>query len=147
MADALDNLKVVLLMMLFYSFAITCLTYSLPAPAQVYVNTFADLDQTANLDNISSSVQDSLDRQTSLPLVDLGALVFYSGNIIIDLLLNFAFAVPQVLGLILTGFLLIFNIDTQLSNLLQVFASVTIMILYFVGLIQLLTNIRSGRVV
>lgn len=143
----LSMFKAMLIIQLFYAFCITILVYAMPAGALNYVTGFSDLADDISLQGVSSDVQDGLTRQTNIPVVDIGALVFYSGNILIDLLLNFAYALPQMLGMLVNGIMLLFNFDTYLFAVVQLFASVVVTVMYFIGLIQLLTGIRSGRIV
>lgn len=139
--------KITLIMMLFYSISITMLTYSMPDDTLNYVTGFSDLAGDIDLEDVSGEVQGSVEQQTDLPIVELGALVFYSGNILIDLLLNFAFAIPEMIALIFTGLMMLLNIDTTIVASIQLFFSVAIIVIYFISIIQLLTGIRSGRVV
>jgi hypothetical protein len=143
----MDYFKATLLIMLFYSVSITILTYAIPDDQLNYVTSFSDLSGQIDLESISSEVVNSVDSQTNIPLVELGALVFYSGNILIDLLLNFAFAIPEMVALILAGLQSIFKFDVVIVNSLQLFLMVSITIFYFIGLLQLITGIRSGRIV
>ena len=146
MADnMMQSFKVMLVVMLFYSMAITMLTYAIPEGARNYVTVFSDSTSDITLEGVGAEVQDSLTRQTNMPIIEAGALVFYSGNILIDLLLNFAYAIPQMLGMLIHGITILFNLDTTIFMIVQLFASVLITILYLLGLIQLLTGIRSGR--
>lgn len=145
--DTMDSFKIVILIMLFYSFSITALSYAIPDDSKKYVDSFSDLANTIDLEEVSSEVQDSITQQTNIPVIELGALVFYSGNILIDLLLNFAFAIPQMIGLIINGVMLLFSIDSYIFALAELFAGVVITVYYFIGIMQLLTGIRSGRVV
>lgn len=147
MGNIMDYFKVVIIIMLFYSFGITILSYSLPSDSLTYVTGFSDLGDSFDLETVGSDVQSSLESQTDIPVIELGALVFYSSNIILDLLLNFAFAIPQMFGLLINGISILFNVDSQLFVVVQLFTSVVMIVLYFVGLIQLMTGIRSGRVV
>lgn len=139
--------KITLIMMLFYSISITMVTYSMPTDTLDYVTSFSDLAGDIDLDEVSTEVQQSVEKQTNLPIVELGALVFYSGNILIDLLLNFAFAIPEMIALIITGLMMLINMDVQIVASLQLFFSVVIIVVYFISIIQLLTGIRSGRIV
>ncbi len=143
MPGMMDYFKSILLIMLFYSFCITMLTYSIPDEAKTYVTVFSDVANELDFDTVTGQVQDSLQRQTQIPVIELGALVFYTGNIIIDLLLNFAFALPQMVGLLVNGLMILFNIDSQLFAIVQLFASALLMILYFIGIMELLSKIRS----
>lgn len=145
--DMMQLLKVIIVMQLFFSFGITALVYALPADAKVYVQIFTDGGNSSTLQDTASKVQESLQSQTNIPVIELGALVFYSGNILIDFLLNFAFAIPFMIGLLINGLMMMMGVDSYLFALVQLFAGVVVMVLYIVGLIQLLTGIRSGRVI
>ncbi len=148
MATSVINwFKAILLVQLFFSFGITVYTYSIPDEAKDYVTSFSDLSERITLEDVSDDVQSSLSRQTNLPVIEFGALLFYSGNIILDLLLNFIFAIPEMITLTINGILLLFEIPNDFINPLQVFISVSIMAMYIIAIIQLLTSIRSGRLV
>jgi len=139
--------KVILIVQLFYAVAITFLVYSMPVDSLQYVTGFSDITGDISLEGVASDVQDSVQAQTEIPVVELGALVFYSGNILIDLLLNFTFAIPQMLIMVVNGVAMLFSIDSNLLNTLQLFISVLVVIMYSIGLIQLITGVRSGRLI
>lgn len=144
--STLNLFKITLIMMLFYSTCINLLVYSMPEDTIPYITSYSELSGTISLEGVSAEVQTSVSRQTDIPVIELGALVFYSGNILIDLILNFAFAIPEMLSLVINGILTILNIDSQINNLIQLFTTVTITVMYFIGVITLLTSVRSGRV-
>lgn len=143
----MDMFKAVLMVMLFYSFSITILTYAMPADTLNYVSSFSDITDEMNLESVSGEVQGSLESQTEIPVIELGSLVFYSGNILIDLILNFVFAIPEMIGMLVNGIMLLFNVDSYMFAIVELFAAVVTTVLYFIGLMQLLTSVRSGRVV
>jgi len=143
----MDVFKVILIVQLFYAVAITFLVYSMPVDSLQYVTGFSDITGDISLEGVASDVQDSVHAQTEIPVVELGALVFYSGNILIDLLLNFTFAIPQMLMMVVNGVAMLFSIDSNLLNTLQLFISVLVVIMYSIGLIQLITGVRSGRLI
>lgn len=147
MADLMSYFKVMLIAQLFFSISVVMISQNLPAGAVNYVNSFEDVGNTFSLNETSSKVQESVKSQTSLPLIELGALVFYSGNILVDLLLNFAFAVPAMVGLLINGLMVLFNLDQAIVASLTLFAMVATTVLYFMSVLQLLTGIRSGRLV
>lgn len=139
----LDLFKVVILVQLFFAFSITIIAHSLPADTLPQVTAFSDLSDEISLERVGTDVQNTIQNQANLPLIEIGAIIFYSGNIIIDLLLNFAFAIPQMIGLLIFGFTRLFSLDTFIIAYVELFFSVIMMVLYFIGLIELLTAIRS----
>jgi hypothetical protein len=95
---------------------------------------------------MAGEVEDSLSTQTNLPAIDLGALIFYSGNILIDLLLNFAFAIPEIIALLIHSLMSMFSLEVQIFGLMTILFYLLFMIFYILGIIQFLTGIRSGRI-
>lgn len=150
MADMVDLVKVVILVQLFFSLGITLTSHAIPENALNYVTSFSDLGSDMSFDGISDKVQSSLQSQTNIPVIELGVLVFYSGNILLDFLLNFAFAIPELISLIINGLLMLFPFGEAVAFIpatIQIFSSVAIMAYYFIGLMQLITGIRSGRII
>lgn len=150
---ALDLMKTAVLVSLFYSVGMTALSYAICGAsggflldgACNYVTGFSLNGGAFELETVSNTVQGALERQTNIPLIELGALVFYSGNILLDLFLNFAFAIPQMIALITNGIMLIFNLDNFVFAMVQLFVSVVTLTFYFIAGIEMLTSIRSGR--
>jgi hypothetical protein len=142
--SSLNYFKGVILVQLFYAFCITLFVYSLPPDEVPFLQSYSNLSEDISMETISDDVENTLTQQTQIPVVELGALVLFSGNILIDLLVNFAFALPQMVTLLITGIMSQFmNVDGGIVLVVQTFASVTIMVLYMLGVLQLLTNIRS----
>jgi len=144
----MDYLKAILLTQLFYSLAITLLIYSLPADQLPQITSFSDLSNNININNVTTDIQDTLVKETHFSVVDLGALALFSGNILLDLFTNFVFALPQMITLLINGIIRLIGIDANITVIVQTFATALIVIMYIIGLLTLLTNIRSrGSVV
>jgi hypothetical protein len=141
----LDSLKTVLLVMLFYSFAITVLNYALPGDMHHYMYPFSEMGSGGyGLNETASRIQSNLEKQTRAPVIDLAALSFYSGNILIDLMLNFVFAIPQMISLLLMAFAVLFNFDAVIISHIQAFTTVAMCVVTFIGLIQGIVSLRSS---
>ena len=147
MAKVMAAFISILLVQLFFSLGITLYTNALPAETLTYVQMFSDVTEEINLQETSNKVENSLNQQSDIPVVDVGALVFQSGNILADLLLNFFFAIPEMIGLIINGLLVLFSIDENIALGIIAFAQVMISIIYFLGVTISLLSIRSGRVI
>jgi hypothetical protein len=142
--EAMQWFVVVIIAQLFFSIGITMLTHAIPSDDLRYVTSYSDLANSINAEELSGSIQGSMKSQTSIPLIEVGALVFYTGNLILDLLLNFAFATPQMVTLFLTGITKIIGLDAVITGSIQLYLTAVIGILYFVLIIRLLANLRSG---
>ena len=139
----MDMLKVLLFVQAFYAFGITMIAYSIPPEALGYT-TSVNGPSGFDITTINGKLTTQLDSQKNTPLLDLGALLFYSGNMVIDLLLNFVTAIPQMILLL---FQIIFGrfigIDATLLANVEIFTGGIIAAIYVVNLIILLLNIRS----
>lgn len=137
-----DTFKMIISVQVFYAICITILAYTLP-PADIgYTSDFSNSDY-MSLKNMSDQMTNNLNQQSNVPVVELGALVFYSSNFIVDLVLNFLYAVPQMIGMLIHGITIIFSVDTNLWAYIQGGASVAITIFYIIGIIQIMTTIRA----
>ncbi len=133
----------IIIIQLFYSFGVTTLThaFSLYNVNNIYFTEMQNI--TTDITDITSQIESTTQQQMNIPLIDLGALVFYSGNIIIDLMLNFFFAIPSMFSILTNFFLMFFNLDAFLSAQLKLFVFSAISILYFMNLLAFILNIRS----
>lgn len=137
----MEGFKATLIVMAFYSVAITLIAYAIPDTSLNYV-TSQEISGFRYQD-LGNKMEDSLTKQTNLPIIDLAALVFFSGNILMDLLINFMYAIPQMLGLLISIITGIFNFDSGIVLIVETFTSIIITSLYVVGVIQMVVGIRS----
>jgi len=139
----LMNLIIIMLIVQgFFSMGITLISHKLPEDARNKIGMFTE-NQNDILET-EEKIESSLTKQTNIPVIDMGALVFYSGNLVIDLLLNFIFAIPEMITLLMNCVLIIFSIDPFIIQQLQIFTSVLFSMIYFIGIIQLILGMRSG---
>lgn len=143
MRNAIAIFMVILLIQLFYASAITIFSYSLPIVSNSYLESSTTIASDINIEDVSSDVENSFSSQLNIPVIELGALVFYSGNILVDLLLNFLTALPQLISQVLNLILNMVNVDSNIQNYIQIFLTGIVTIFYFMNLIILLTNIRG----
>ena len=148
MADMLALFKIMLVMSAFYGVGITLFSHVLPADALNYVTANELISgQEDSITAVSNQAEAALTNQRNVPFIELGALVFYSGNILIDFLVNSLTAVPQMFGLIINGMMAIINADGFLFAQIELFIVAIFSVLYVVGLIQVLLSVRSGNTV
>lgn len=142
--------SLLLVVSLFYSVSINLYVYGLEQIGELtYINVFESYNADYDVSNVASQLEENVARQTGLPIVDVGALVFYSGNIILDLLLNFLYAIPSMITAFLNGISMLFGgrIDAVILAQLQLFQSAILTSLYILGTIKLILSIRSGRAI
>ena len=144
-SNGLDYFKMMMLAMVFWSFVFTTITYTIPASDRPQLALITFQNGTTDLAAINQQFESAVTEQTEIPLVDLGALLFYSGNIIIDLMLNFAFAIPEIFMILLNILFLISPLPVQLQVAVFAFVTALIAIAYAIGILQFITNLRGGN--
>lgn len=142
--DMFGFFKLIIMIQLFWALGITLLVYSIPTTELNYISIYTSTVNTNQLETIGSDIQGNLENQINLPLVELGAIIFYSGNLIIDLMINFFTAVPQIFSLLLTILFVFMPIDVNLQSLIITFFYSIVTVLYFLNLLSFLSNFRSG---
>lgn len=147
MESPLKFLVIMLVVQLFFSAGINAFIYALPDSQKVYAYGYSEVGSEISSVNITSQVQKSITRQTNIPILDAGALLFYSGNILLDLFMNFVFAIPEMIALVFQAIMDLFSIDIYLTHIMQIFISTIVMLYYFIAAIQLIIGIRTGKVI
>ena len=140
----ISYLKLVLLIQMFFAVAVTIFAHALPADAKTFINEYSSIASTSNLESTISKVKTSLESQTNIPIIEMGALVYYSGNMVVDLLLNFLLAIPEMITLLINGVCTLINIDAYYIVQMQLFIGGVLTVGYMLGMIQFVTSIRSG---
>lgn len=134
----------VLMVQLFWSAGVTLYANSLPIDSLDRVQLFSS-DSTANtLKTIGPKVQTNIGNQLNLSPLDAVTLIFYSGNLIIDLILNFMSAVPQMFVLVLVGFNTFVPVAGSAMETLKLFFFILVGVLYIIGFVTAITSLRSG---
>ena len=138
--SVLKYFEAVIAIQLFYAFAVTVIVYSLPPDTVNYINVF---QTDVSLENTSVQIQQSVQKQMDIPIVDLGALVFYSGNIVVDLMLNFLTAIPGMFSLVLTAIFAFINVDAYLVTQFKLFATTMATIFYVMAVLKFILEMRT----
>ena len=134
----------IIVLQIFYSVGITLLSHGLVGLDPSFGAFLTDYENYAtSLENMTAQIENSLNQQMNIPLIDLGSLVFYSGNIIVDLMLNFFFAVPSLITLLTNTIVNIFPLDAFIASYVKLGLFSLISITYFLSLLAFVTNIRS----
>lgn len=133
------------ILQLFYSFGVTTLTYALaPFGIQTMTVTLQPFqNETVEGTEIASRIESATQSKINVPLVDLAFLVVYTGNIFIDLVMNFLTALPGMFNLLVDGLCLLFNVDAYYAVSIKLFIFILLTVTYFISIIVFLLNLRS----
>ena len=141
----ITGLKAILFMMAFYSISVTLIANFAPSFTDPYTGDYISQGVNTDINDITSQIDLGVQSQTQLPLVDLGALLFYSGNLFLDLAVNFLTALPQMTVLLINIIMSIVTPDVVFAQSIKLILQVIFFVGYMLSLISLLLNLRSGR--
>jgi len=133
--DGYEFIKNIVLFSMFYSLVMTLLTYSVSVPAE--------FSPEKSVNEISSSVESVYKSSVGIPIIDLGALVFFTGNAVLDFLINFVTAVPSATTAVLAFALSFTNLPSDVINLVKGSLYAIGIALYVITLIAIILNVRS----
>jgi hypothetical protein len=142
MVKQTDIFFAVILVQLIYSFGITISVHSLNG-MNVNLNSMVSLPNASSIVNTTQKFEEQLQRTRNIPLIDIGALVFYSGNAFIDLIGNFITAIPQMITFLLNVFIQFFPIEPTLAFYLKLFLEASLTIIYIWLLITFILSLFS----
>jgi hypothetical protein len=128
---------------MFYSFAVSVFVPMIPNAQQYQVVTYTDARGVVNFSTLGTTMESAVSSQSTVPFLELGALIFFSSNILINLVLNFITAIPQMLTWLIAGLFefLPFNQTIQISVKTIFIAMGTI--LYYLLFILYILGVRT----
>jgi len=130
-----EFIKNILLFSMFYSLVMTLLAYSVTIPTE-----FAP---EKGIHDIGLNVETLYSRSVGIIVLDLGALVFFTGNAVLDFLINFVTAVPSAITAVL-GFAFSFtNLQADVINTVKNSLFMVAVALYVIALIAIILNVRA----
>ena len=141
----IEFVKTMLTVQLFWALGVTLIAAVLPATFLTPVAIYISSSSSNTLDTLGGQLESNVQNQLNLPLIDAASLVFYTGNLIVDLLLNFVTAVPEMFTLLLSGLFILVPIDAIMQTYIKLFLFTLVAMIYFFGLLTFLSNMRSGR--
>jgi hypothetical protein len=128
-------------MMGFYSVIMTLIIYAMPETT--VANSFLKFSST--FESTASDLQDLVENERQIPVVNIGVLVFYSGNLILDFVVNFVTAIPSMLSFFVTAYTTLFSIDAYIASYIELFFIAVTTFGFWWALINTIIGIRSGR--
>lgn len=143
---AIRYFKFLIMLQLFYSLGVTFLVYSLQpfGITTLSIQSQPFINKTADSASLQNQIQNAMKSQMNIPLIDLGALVFYSGNILVDMFVNFFTMLPGMFNLVIDGFSYFFaGVEVYYIVAIKVLTFAFLTIMYFIMLIQFLLSVRA----
>lgn len=139
-----EYFKFIIIVQLFFGMSVTMIAYAMPTDTQNFVSVIQP-GHPIDLSSVSQNIQESAERQMDMPILEMGALVFYSGNVMVDMVLNTIFAIPEMITIVTNIIINFLPIDPVIQGTLQIFMWAVISALYIIGILSFVMDVRSGR--
>lgn len=138
-------LTATIVLSLFYSVGVTLLAHSLSpmvsSDEAVMLSRYTE--QARDLNEFQTLVNTNLSQQFDIPLVDLGALVFFSGNLVADLMYNFFFALPSLVTLIVNTLFVFIPADPFVVSSIKLTFGVFTAMMMMMTILSFILSMRS----
>lgn len=142
----------IILLSAFYSFAITTIVYSLPPQDKNFIIQFNCEGQNdeeciykgiRDYGETTREFQESLQTQKQFGIIDAGSLALFSGNMLLDLAVNFFFAVPNMFQLFFTGLFSFLHLNFYLQTEILIWIKAILAVVSSIFLFQFLLGART----
>ena len=142
-----DYFKMVIIIQLVFGLGATMIAHSLSDTDYVSISQEISPEEFESISEISGDFNKDIESLRNppidLPIIDTAFILFYTGNLVIDAFLNSIFAIPSMATVLVTGFSIFFPIDPYFKTMLSLFVYGLVAILYIIGIIGIIVNIRS----
>jgi hypothetical protein len=130
---------------LFYSLGITLLVYALASSGQDlhYLVVFNDSSVKTDINTMTQKIQSNFTSQTKFGIIDMAALVLYSGNMFLDLILNFFTAIPSMFSIIVNGILGLIPLEVNLKSTILTYIYGVVSVIYIISVVLFLLSFRN----
>jgi hypothetical protein len=145
MANASSIFYTLMLMQIFFSLGVTMIVAVLPAAQANQIVIFTNSNNLINVATLSTSMVGGVGSQQTIPLIEFGALIFYSTNIFINLVVNFFFAVPQMIIAFVSVLFFFIPISYTLQLIIKTTGIAVVTIVYYYLLLIYIMGLRAPQ--
>jgi len=146
-SNTYEYFKYVIIIQLLFGIGATMMQHSLPEQTYVDLSSQIVPEDIESMEDISTNFTERMDAiqnpPINLPFVDTAFILFYTGNLVIDAFINSLFAIPSMFTVLISGFAIFIPIYAPYKAILQLFVYSVVAILYIIGIIGVLMNLRS----
>ena len=144
MAEGLQLFTTFLLVQLFYALAVTLIVPTLPDASLNQVVMFTNSNNVIQISTLKSSLETGVTGQSNIPLLEFGAMIFYTSNIIINLMLNFFTAIPQMITALVSAFLYFVPVvPIAMKQSVVMLVQAILSIIYSIAILTFIMGARS----
>lgn len=141
--DAPNLFYILFIVQAFYSISITLLVGNIPMVQEQQLVVFTNENAVLDLTTVQGAMLTGVSDQQSLPFYEFGALVFFSSLTVLNILINFITAVPQMLSILLEVVFILVPINFVLKETIKGLFIVFVTIMYYYLLILFISGTRT----
>ena len=142
--NALQLFSALLIIQLFWSFGVTLMVPQLPNATSNEVLQFSAGYNLINLSELQSSTSQGVNDQANIPVVETGALIFYASVTILNLMVNFFAAVPQMVTLLIHILFMIIPFESSITSIVEAWVFGIVSILYTIVIFAFIAGTRTN---
>lgn len=142
--NALQLFTTLLMVQLFWSLGVSLIIPYMPNAAGNQVVMFSNSNNVIELSTLQNSIKSGIIDQQNIPLLEVGALVFYSSATILNIMINFFTAIPQMVTLLISVLFLFIPVAVGLQITVKAWVFGIVTVLYFVALFTFLMGTRTN---
>jgi len=142
--NTLQLFTTLLIVQIFWSLSVSLIVPVMPNATSNQLVMFNNSNNVLEIDTLQSSIDQGISDQTSIPLLETGALIFYSSATILNIMVNFFTAIPQMATLLVDVVFKFITTDAGLVRLVKEWVFAVIAILYAIALFAFITGSRTN---
>jgi len=143
MAQFTQIFTYLLIAQIFYAACISIFVPLIPDAQAQQVIMFTDSQGVIDFGTLSSTVQGAVNDQSTIPFLDIGTLIFYSTSILLNLVLNFVTAIPQMVLLLIVVLFQFLPFGHTIQESVKLVFLIMITVIYYLLLIFYITAQRT----
>lgn len=142
--SALQLFSTLLIIQLFWSFGVTLMVPQMPNAQSNEVLQFTASYNLIDLSSLQSSVSEGVSEQTNIPVLETGALIFYASATILNLMVNFFTAIPQMVTLIIHILFMVIPFEASVTSIVEQWIFGIVSVLYTIVIFAFVAGSRTN---
>jgi len=135
-----------LIVQMFYAFTVSIFVPLIPDAQQQQIISYTDEAGVISFVTLGNQVEGSVGKQTTTSFVDIGALIFYSTSLVINLIVNFFTAIPQMISWVLVSLFVFIPVEETIQITVKTIFTAMATIIYWILLILFIMGARTSAI-
>lgn len=132
-----------LIVQMFYAFSISIFVPMIPDVQQQQIIMYTNEAGVISFSTISNEITGAVGSQSTIPFADIGSLIFYSTSLILNLVVNFFTAIPQMISWLLIGLFTFVPVDQTIQISVKMIFTAMVTIIYYLLLVLFIMGART----